>query len=177
LAKNESTPPIQGKWIRYIERHAGKYACGMFSPEDAEQVAVEAYIKAQKRYVPAKGVFDNYARASIRNALLKARIAEQRHWQHRDLPEDDAAIGEGPASSAGEEAVIDLMVEAETVRSVSRWANDLPPNLAALWQGLYARDMSQREFAAEAGVTQACISQRNGKLIAHARAALTGIGR
>jgi hypothetical protein len=54
-------------------------------------------------------------------------------------------------------------------------ANDLPPNLAALWQVLYARDMSQREFAAKTGVTQACISQRNGRLLAHAREALAGI--
>ncbi len=54
-------------------------------------------------------------------------------------------------------------------------ANDLPPNLAALWQGLYARDMSYREFAAKTGVTQACISQRNGNLLAHAREALAGV--
>jgi len=37
------------------------------------------------------------------------------------------------------------------------------------WDALYARDMSQREFASEIGVSQARISQRNGQLVARAR--------
>ena len=81
MAHSKSRPGIPAPWLKYIKSHVGKYATGMFSRDDAEQVAAIAFFTAQARFKTGKGVFDHYARASIRNALLNARKAEQKHWE------------------------------------------------------------------------------------------------
>jgi RNA polymerase sigma factor (sigma-70 family) len=172
MAHSKSRPGIPAPWLKYIKSHVGKYATGMFSRDDAEQVAVIAFLTAQARFKPGKGVFDHYARASIRNALLNARKAEQKHWEQREDSGDDIKAGDAVPHWAGEEIVLDAMEEATRSQQVRNWADALPVNLAPLWHGLYARDMSQREFAAEIGVTQARVSQRNGQFVARARTEL-----
>ncbi len=172
MTKSKPTPAIPAQWTKYIKRHARNYAFGVFSPEDAEQVAFEAFLKAQKRHVPARGVFDRYAKAAIRNALLNARKGEQRHWDHRESADETPKSVAAVPAWAGEDEILDAVQEAKTVRAISLWADRLPAKLAPIWQSLYSLDLSQREFAAEAGVSQARVSQRNGQLLDLAREAL-----
>ena len=172
MTKSNSAPAIPAKWFNYIKRSARSYAFGVFSPEDAEQTGLEAFVRARARYNPAKGAFDHYAKAAIRNALLNARIVEQRHWE---IPADPADCGGGdiemPAWAAEGEA-LGAIDEADKARAVSAWADSLPTALSSLYRGLYGRDMSQRELAAKAGVSQAAVSQRNQRLLQLAENAL-----
>jgi RNA polymerase sigma factor (sigma-70 family) len=172
MTKSKSVPVIPANWSRYIKRSARRYACGHFSPEDAEQTAFEAFIRARARYVPAKGPFQHYATSAIRNALLNARIAEQRF---REIPADPNDGGgeevQTPAWAAEGEA-LRALDEAERGRAVSNWTDSLPAKYASLYQGLYCRNMSQRAFAARTGVSQAAVSQRNKRLLRLAETAL-----
>jgi RNA polymerase sigma factor (sigma-70 family) len=172
MVHTKSRPGIPAPWLKYIKSHAGKYAVGMFSRDDAEQVAAIALLNAQARFEINKGVFDHYARAAIRNALLNARKAEQKHWALREDPVDDIKASDAVPDWAGEEIVLDAMDEATRSLQVLNWADGLPLKLAPLWHALYARDMSQRQFAAEIGVSQARVSQRNGQFVARARTEL-----
>lgn len=163
MTKSKSAPAIPAKWSTYIKRSARSYACGVFSPEDAEQTGLEAFVRARARYNPAKGPFDHYTKAAIRNALLNARVAEQRHWE---IPADPADGGdvETPAWAAEGEA-LGAIDEADKARAISAWADSLPASLSSLYRGLYGQEMSQRELAAKAGVSQAAVSQRNQRLL------------
>jgi RNA polymerase sigma factor (sigma-70 family) len=165
MAKSKSAPGIPAKWSRYIKRSARHYAVGIFSPEDAEQTAFEAFIRARARYVPAKGAFENYAKSAIRNALLNARVAEQRHWEIPTNPDDGGGDEVPTPPSGAEDEVLRAMDEADKTRAVSAWTDSLPAKLSTLYRSLYAHDMSQREFAANAGVSQAAVSQRNQRLL------------
>lgn len=170
MTKSKSAPAIPAKWYSYIKQSARSYACGVFSPEDAEQTGLEAFVRARARYNPAKGAFDHYARAAIRNAMLNARVAEQRHW---DIPVDPADAGDTETPVwAAEGEVLAAIDEADKVRAVSAWADSLPGSLSSLFRGLYGRDMSQRDLAVEAGVSQAAVSQRNQRLLRLAEQAL-----
>lgn len=169
MTHSKSTPEIPAPWLKYIKSHASKYATGMFSRDDAQQVASIAFLTAQARFKPGKGVFEHYVRAAIRNALLNARRAEQKHWDQREDSGDDIKSNDTVPHWAGEEIILQAIQEATQSQQVQRWADGLPLKLAPLWNALYARDMSQREFAAEIGVSQARISQRNGQFVARAR--------
>jgi RNA polymerase sigma factor (sigma-70 family) len=169
MTHSRSTPGIPAPWLKYIKSHAGKYATGMFSRDDAQQVASIAFLTAQARFQPGKGVFDHYVRAAIRNALLNARRAEQKHWEQREDSGDDIKARGTTPYWTGEEIVLEAIQEATRSQQVLHWADGLPLKLAPLWDALYARDISQREFAAEIGVSQARISQRNGQFVARAR--------
>lgn len=171
MTKSKLAPAIPAKWFTYITRSARSYACGVFSPEDAEQTGLEAFVRARARYNPAKGAFDHYAKAAIRNALLNARVAEQRHWEIPADPADNGDI-EIPAWAA-EAEVLAAIDEADKAQAVSTWANSLPASLSSLYRGLYGREMSQRELAAKAGVSQAAVSQRNRRLLQLAEDALS----
>lgn len=172
MTHSKSKPGIPALWLKYIKSHAGKYATGMFSRDDAQQIASLAFLTAQARFKPGKGVFDHYVRAAIRNALLNARKAEQKHWDQREDSGDDIKVSDTIPHWAGEEIILEAMQEATRSQQVQQWAEGLSVKLAPLWDALYARDMSQREFAAEIGVSQARISQRNGQFLAHARTEL-----
>lgn len=175
MTKSKSVPAIPAKWTSYIKGSARNYAYGMFAREDAEQTALEAFIRARARYVPAKGAFDNYAKAAIRNALLNARIAEQRNYELPANP-DEGGTEEIPTPLwAAEEVALGGIDDAEKLRAVSSWTDGLPAKLSSLYRGLYSRDMSQREFAVTAGVSQARVSQRNGLFIQLAREALADL--
>lgn len=170
MTKSNSAPAIPAKWFNYIKRSARSYAFGVFSPEDAEQTGLEAFVRARARYNPARGAFDHYTKAAIRNALLNARIAEQRHWE---IPTDPADSGDSETPAwAAEGEVLRAIDEADKARAVSVWADSLPAPLSSLYRGLYGRDMSQRELAAKAGVSQAAVSQRNQRLLQLAEDAL-----
>ena len=169
MTRSKSTSAIPAQWSKYIKAHAGKYATGIFSREDAEQVASMAFLNARARFKPGKGVFERYAKTSIRNALLNARRAERKHWDQREDPDEDY---EGDISTplwAGEDLVLDSIDDATRAQRILDWADTLAPPFVKLWQGLYARDLSQREFAVEAGVSQARVSQRNKQFLARAR--------
>lgn len=177
MTKSKTVPAIPANWINYIKRCARGYAHGMFSREDAEQTAREAFIRARAGYVPAKGAFQNYAKSAIRNALLNARKAEQRFG---DIPANpgDGGGEEVPAPHwAAESEILQAIDEADRLRAVSSWTDSLPAQLSALYRDLYAGDMSQREAAATAGVSQARMSQRNSKFIRLAREALVDLAR
>ena len=172
MTKSKSAPAIPAKWFSYINRSARSYACGVFSPDDAEHTGLDAFVRARARYNPAKGSFDHYAKAAIRNALLNARLAEQRHWE---IPADPADSGGGDIETpawAAEGEVLRAIDEAHKARAVSAWADKLPAALSSLYNGLYGRDMSQRELAAKSGVSQAAVSQRNQRLLQLAENAL-----
>lgn len=171
MTKPKSAPAIPAKWFTYIKRSARSYACGVFSPEDAEQTGLEAFVRARTHYNAAKGAFDHYAKAAIRNALLNARVAEQRHWEIPADPADGGDI-EIPAWAA-EAEVLAAIDEADKAQAVSTWADSLPASLSSLYRGLYGREMSQRELAAKAGVSQAAVSQRNRRLLQLAEDALS----
>lgn len=169
MTRSKSTPGIPAPWLKYIKSHAGKYATGMFSRDDAQQVASMAFLTAQACFKPGKGVFEHYVRAAIRNALLNARRAEQKHWDQREDSGDDIKASDTVPHWAGEEVVLVTIQEKNRSQQVLQWADGLPLKLAPLWDALYTRDMSQREFAAEIGVSQARISQRNRQFVARAR--------
>lgn len=175
MTHSKLTPGIPAPWLSYIKSHARKYAAGMFSPEDAQQVAALAFLNARARFNPRKGIFDRYAKRAIRNALLNATRVEKKHWDQREDPDDEYTANDSTPHWAAEDAVLERIEEMARAECVLTWADSLPPKLAPLWQGLYARDMSQREFAAEAGVSQARISQRNGKFLERARADLEAL--
>jgi RNA polymerase sigma factor (sigma-70 family) len=172
MTHSKLTPGIPAPWLKYIKSHAGRYATGMFSRDDAVQVAAVAFLTAQARFKPGKGVFDHYVKAAIRNALLNARKTEQKHWDLREDTDDDVKASDDVPHWAGEEIILEALEEASRSQRVLHWADALPLKFAPLWDALYARDMSQREFAAEIGVSQARISQRNGQFVARARADL-----
>lgn len=176
MTKSKSVPAIPANWSNYINRTARRYACGLFSTEDAESTASEAFIRARARYVPAKGPFQNYAVTAIRNALLNARIAEQRT---RDIPADPNGGSEDVAAPAWavEEETLRAIDQAERDRAVSDWTDRLPAKYASLYQGLYDRNLSQRNYAAQAGVSQAAVSQRNKRLLRLGEKALAGLPR
>jgi RNA polymerase sigma factor (sigma-70 family) len=175
MTKSKSVPAIPAKWSRYIKRSGRLYAVGMFSPEDAEQTAFEAFIRAKARYVPTKGAFENYAKAAIRNALLNARVAEQRHWEIPTNPDGGGGEEVPTPPFAAEDEALRAMDEAEKARAVVAWTDRLPATLSTLYHGLYAGDLSQREFAAQAGVSQAAVSQRNQRLLHLAEDALSAL--
>jgi DNA-directed RNA polymerase specialized sigma24 family protein len=132
MTKSNSAPGIPAKWSRYIKRSARPYAFGVFSTEDAEQTAFEAFIRARTRYVPAKGAFENYAKSAIRNALLNARIAEQRHWEIPANPDDGGGEEVPTPPLAAEDEALRAIDEADKVRVVSAWTDSLPAKLAKL---------------------------------------------
>lgn len=177
MTKSTTVPAIPAKWTSYIERSARSYAFGVFSREDAEQTALEAFIRARARYVPAKGAFDHYAKAAIRNALLNARKAEQRFGDIPANPGDGGGEDVPAPHWAAESEVLRAIDEADRLRAVSSWTDSLPAQLSALYRDLYTGDMSQREAAAAAGVSQARMSQRNGKFLRLAREALVDLAQ
>lgn len=169
MARTNSTPPVPKDWQTYINKIAHKYATGMFEKDDAKQVALEAFLRARNRYDAAKGPFEHYAKAAIYNALLNARIAEQRHWAPGDAPDGVTAVEIAPNDSLAEEEHLDAIIKREKAAAIIGWRDRLPSKPAALVDALYYRDLSQRDFAAQEGVTQARISQRNGALLTMAR--------
>jgi RNA polymerase sigma factor (sigma-70 family) len=175
MARSRSVPGIPAKWFRYIKRCAVGYAVGVFSREDAEQTAWEAFLRAEAHYVAGKGVFEHYAKAAIRNALQNARVAEQRH---SDIPADpsDAGGAEIPTPPwAAEGEALGEIDAAERERAVSSWTDSLPAGLSSIFRGLYGADMSQRELAAVTGVSQSAVSQRNRKLLLRGEEALAAL--
>lgn len=172
MTKSKSAPAIPAKWSSYIKKSARSYAFGVFSAEDAEQTAFEAFLRAKARYVPAKGHFEHYAKAAIRNALLNARRAEQRHFEIPANPDDGGGeeIATPPEGAEGE--ALRAIDQADREQAVSGWTDSLPGKYSSLYRGLYSREMSQREFAAKAGVSQAAVSQRNRRLLQMAEHAL-----
>lgn len=108
-------------------------------------------------------------KAAIYNGLLNARIAEQRFWAPGDAPEGVSAVEIPPEPWAAEGDHLDAMAERDKTAAIATWRSQLPSKPAALVDALYYRDMSQRDFAAREGVTQARISQRNGELLTAAR--------
>jgi len=73
-----STPRIPKPWLQYITTAARRYATSMLQPDDLRQVGCVTYILARQRYLPDRGPFESYAKKAIKNAMLKARQAEQR---------------------------------------------------------------------------------------------------
>lgn len=172
MTRMKSAPVIPAQWSRYIKSHAGKYATGMFAREDAEQVATLAFLSARTHFKPGKGDFDRYARVSIRNALLNARRAERKHWDQRESSEAEHQEDDGLPHWAGEETVLETIDDMAVVTGIQCWADALPPKLAPIWQALYTRDLSQREYALEVGVSQPRISQLHSLILDHARSDL-----
>ena len=169
MTRSIPTPPIPPAWLAYIKRSSRKFAFGVFDADDAEQVARLAFLRARKRYVAAKGAFENYAKAAIYHALLRARRAEQRHWTAREDPGDDRLHELAPSLTAEEENRLDAIAAAAKARAIDRWRPTLPPKLATVCDELYFRDRSQRDLATSEGVSQPRISQRNSDLLALAR--------
>lgn len=168
------TPPVPKEWHHYIKKQSRKFAVGMFDADDAAQVGLETFLKARKRYDPAKGPFEHYAKAAIYNALLKARMAEQRFWAGGDEKPDEpcGAAQVAPEVWEAEDAQIDAIEHDKAVTAIADWRVRLPSKPAALVEALYFGDLSQREYALLEGVSQPRISQRNGDLLARARQAL-----
>lgn len=169
---SSSTRAIPQPWRSYIERVAGKAAFGMFGVDDAQQAASIAFLSARRRYNPAKGPFEHYAKVAIRRALVKCRAAEQRHWNGREDPEDYRLHDIGLSFAAEEDTRLEAIAAADKARAIDRWRPSLPPKLATVCNELYFQDRSQRSLAATEGVSQPRISQRNSDLIARARVAL-----
>jgi len=169
MARTNSTPPVPKDWQTYINKTARKFATGMFEKDDAKQAALEAFLRARNRYDPTKGPFEHYAKAAIYNALLNARIAEQRFWGGGNATEDEATEEVAPEPWEAEDAALDLITMNDAVSDISAWRQRLPSKPASLVEALYYRDLAQRDFAAEQGVTQARISQRNVQMLARAR--------
>ena len=167
-----NSAPIPQSWQKYIQRVAGNYAIGMFGADDARQVAAIAFLSARKRFNPSRGAFENYAKVAIRRALMKARAAEQRHRHGREDPDDQRIHDIGVPLSTEEDNRLDAIAADTKTKAIDRWRPTLPPKLATVCHELYFRDRSQRDLAASEGVSQPCISQRNGQLLDLARDAL-----
>ena len=169
MARTKSTPPVPRDWKTYINKITRKFTTGMFDRDDARQVALEAFLRARNRYDPARGPFEHYARAAIYNALLNARIAEQRFWGGGDALEREAAPEIAPEPWEAEVAALDLIAMSDAVADITAWRRRLRPKPAAVVEALYYRDQSQRDFAKSEGVSQARISQRNVEMLTQAR--------
>ncbi|MEG3162718.1 sigma-70 family RNA polymerase sigma factor [Sphingomonas sp. LB2R24] len=172
MARTNSTPPVPKDWQTYINKTARNFATGMFDKDDAQQVALEAFLRARNGYNPVKGPFENYAKVAIYNALLNARMTEQRFWGGGEAPDDDTTDEVAPEPWEAEDATLDLITMNNAAADISAWRQCLPSKPAALVEALYYRDQSQREFAESEGVTQARISQRNVEVLGVARRAL-----
>ncbi len=170
MSRTKSTPPVPRIWLLYIKKQSRKYAVAMIDRDDVEQIGREAFLKARERYDPKKGPFEHYAKVAINNALLNARIAEQRFWGTGTPPTDDAGLDAGPDPLwAAEDIALDAIIQRDVDASIAAWRQRLSAPAAAVVEALYYRDLSQRDFAAEQGVTQARISQRNGEMLTLAR--------
>lgn len=165
-----STPRVPAAWNKYIEGLAPRFATGMFGIEDAIQAGITAYLKADKQYNPVRGPFEHYAKAAIRKALITARQGEQRHWRNRAaLPGEESGVDVSPTPWAEEEERVEAIGLRRKAEAIARWRRSLPAKLKATCNGLYFDDQSQRTLAAQEGVSQARISQRNSQLLARAR--------
>jgi RNA polymerase sigma factor (sigma-70 family) len=177
VAMAYSSPRIPRAWQRYIEKAARKYAFALFDTETAEQTAALAYYKAVKQHHPAAGPFIFYATAAIRNALLDARKAEQRHWFGRAEPEESGTPPVLPNHNAEEEDRLEAIEVKDDAAALAAWKTSLPSKLAEICQGLYYEDLSQRALAKRYGLTQARISQINRQLLTRARSDLVHLRR
>jgi RNA polymerase sigma factor (sigma-70 family) len=160
MAKTASTPPVPPAWEKYINSLARKYATGMFGPDDVRQTAYLAYFRALKRHDPAKGPLENYAKAAIRNALISARRAEQRHLQNPGI--------EGGAEANADAKALPWTDEVSRLE-IEAWLARLSPPLARTCRGIYFDKLSQADLAGREGVSQPRISQRHAELLAQGR--------
>ncbi|WP_313552992.1 sigma-70 family RNA polymerase sigma factor [Brevundimonas sp.] len=169
-----STPRIPIAWMQYIASAARRYAIGVLDPEDLVQIGVMAFILASRRHQPSVGPFDRYVRVAIRNAMLKARLAEQRQY---DLPGDESWVRDdasGPfAPEDTENDYIQRLEDQAVAERMEAWKGTLTRADAIVVEGLFFDERPQESVARELGVTQARVSQRKKRVLANGHAALS----
>jgi RNA polymerase sigma factor (sigma-70 family) len=162
-----STPRIPTPWLQYIANAARRYATGVLHADDLRQIGCVTYILARQRYLPDRGPFEPYAKAAVKNAMIKARQAEQRHY---DLPANAAIVSNDEDGDpwAAENRRVDEMASNIGRQLVKDWTQTLNRQDLIVVEGVFYDEASQRDLAVRLGVTQARISQRKKALLARA---------
>jgi len=171
---NTSSPPIPEKWLRYIDGTSGAYATNMFSRADARNTGIVAYLKARKAYKAARGPFENYAKSAIKNALISARRAEQRHsgiTPGSSEEEPDVRI-DVPEVEEGEDDQLFQIELRGAIKAVEPWRAKLPAKLRLIARALYFEGVSQRDVGERLGLSQPRISQLHAQLLSIGQADL-----
>lgn len=174
------------RWTRAITCVASRYSNGRLEADDLRQEARIALWRATTSYKPLRGIpFENYARRVISNRVRSAIGSRRRSPQNQAVPELEDPVspgGDAPsdldedwARSLHHEAVLtnddpaEHFYLGERAQHVGHWAYSLPPILGKVYSLLYEHDLTQREAAAELGVTQARVSQLHAQLLKRGR--------
>lgn len=168
MAKAPVRTSIPPQWDSYLRSVSGSFARHMFGRDDAYQVARFAYVRACRGYKRARGPFENYAKSAVRKALISASQSEQRHLDGPKLLEEaQEECGDPPALPAwrGEADFLATVEARRRTEAVQQWLHRLPRRLRTVCERIYFDGLSQRDLAAEQGVSQPRINQLHQRLL------------
>jgi RNA polymerase sigma-70 factor (ECF subfamily) len=142
-------------------------------PADLADVVQEIFLKAfsassRKSFDGARD-FGPYVGGIARNVLVDRARRSGRELLMPEVPFEPAQ------AAAGGDPYADIVArweEPETVAVAARFVESLPPELARIHRALYVDGLSQREAAAELGITRQAVRTLEGKLREGLRQAL-----
>jgi RNA polymerase sigma factor (sigma-70 family) len=144
---------------------AARYAPRGSDLHDLQQAGRIAVYRAAIRYCPAREFpFGHYAKRAIKNNIVKHAV-QLRRQKRCETPLYEIEGDAEPSAAA-------LPSDDESLISVRQWLADLGEPHATMFRLLYVECLSQREAAAELGVTQPRVAQRHRSLLEEARASL-----
>ncbi len=166
-------------WISRLHQDHGaalqKFLARMTgSPQAAEEIAQEAYLKLHRLCRPEEVTCP---RALLFDAAAKLAMT----YLRRKRTEASVTLT-GEASAAAEQVADDLArperraAAEEALRALSRIVDELPANLQAPFVMRYVRQMSRQDIAAALGISVNALEQRLTRALAQCRARLSTMG-
>jgi RNA polymerase sigma factor (sigma-70 family) len=150
-----------------LEVTATAHQVGVVDKDDIVQNTYFTILKAAFLFDETRGTDPNayLARAVWNGARIQNRV-ERRYWAGRN--ETNAASTEDTPLEAvpdDQEAIDDVLGRSDEATHVGRWMATLPANLRMVAKLLYEDDLTQREAAAEMGISHVRVGQLHRRLL------------
>ncbi len=141
-----------------------------FLREDAESVAIEAFLRAVRRFDPTRSSsFGAYAKAWVHGAV-KRFLMSVMTYEMRTISIDYSIFGDDSAKTPVPENLIETPThDAELRLIIQEWMASMPKKWRYLLYLRFWNGMSQAEIARHLGISGAAVSKQFSRIFARAR--------